>query len=183
MRTCGASWTATATRSRPKGRRRKSRARTSRGPRTRTYGRRAGSSGAAPPPYGFAILTDGRLTVGLRWDRAVRLLGRHGGQARLPFEHGAALAAEGVGGEHGVDEHGGMDLEGHVVDGLAFDARGLGDPLELLAAHAFEPYVFQGDRETDLQAEVHDLLDHEHGNPPEGHLLPVPVVVGALQSS
>jgi hypothetical protein len=33
--------------------------------------------------------------------------------------------------------------------------------------HAFEPYVFQGDRETDFQAEVHDLLDrtlleHEH---------------------
>ena len=35
----------------------------------------------------------------------------------------AALASEGVGGEHGVDEHRGMDLEGHVMDGLAFDAR------------------------------------------------------------
>ena len=67
----------------------------------------------------------------------------------MPSEHGAALASEGVGGEHGVDEHRGMYLEGHVVDRLAFDAGGLGDPLELLATHAFEADVFEGDRKAD----------------------------------
>jgi hypothetical protein len=37
------------------------------------------------------------------------------------------LLAIGVGGEHSVYEHRRVDLEGHVVDGLAVDARGLGD--------------------------------------------------------
>ena len=54
---------------------------------------------------------------------------RHGGQVRLSFDHGAALASEGVGGEHGVDEHPRVYFEGHVVDGLAFDARSLGNLL------------------------------------------------------
>ncbi len=67
------------------------------------------------------------------------------------------MLAVGVGGEHGVHEHRRVDLEGHVVDGLAVDARGLGDLLEVFAAHAFEADVFEGDREADLQAEVHDL--------------------------
>ena len=45
--------------------------------------------------------------------------------------------------------------------------------------HAFEPYVFQGDRQTHLQAEVHDLLEYlgrallEHEHVHLG-LLPVP---------
>ena len=54
----------------------------------------------------------------------------------------------------------------------------------------WEPYVFQGDRKSDLQADVHDLLnylgrallEHEHGDHPEGYLFPVPVMMGALQS-
>jgi hypothetical protein len=40
------------------------RAGTSRGSRTRTYRKRAGPSGV-PPPYGFSIPTDPRLTVGV----------------------------------------------------------------------------------------------------------------------
>jgi hypothetical protein len=98
--------------------------------------------------------------VGLRVgsDRTATRAPRRAGA--LSFEHGAALASEGGGSENGVDDHPWMDLEGHVVDGLAFDAGGLGDLLELLAAHAFESYVFQGDRKADLQAEVHDLLEY-----------------------
>ena len=99
------------------------------------------------------------------------------------------MGAVGVGGEHGVYEHGRVDLEGHVVDGLAFDAGGLGYFLEVFAGHVFEVYVFEGDEETDLQAEVDDfcedlggaLLQHDHGYNPEGHLLPVPVVVRAFE--
>src|SRR5918994_7725178 len=104
-----ASWTATATRSRPKGRRGKSRARSSRCPRTRTYGRRAGTSGASPR-YRFAIPTDPRLTVGLRVgsDRTATRAPRRAGA--LSFEHGAALASEGGGSENGVDDHPWMDL-------------------------------------------------------------------------
>src|SRR4028118_1030843 len=69
------------------------------------------------------------------------------------------------------------------------DAGELGALCEVLAARVPDAYVLQRHREPHLQAEVHDLLDqqtgtlleHEHRDDPEGHLLPVPVVVSALQ--
>jgi hypothetical protein len=75
------------------------------------------------------------------------------------------------------------------VDGLALDAGGLGYFLEVFAGHVFEAYVFEGDGEADLKAEVDDLgedlggalLQHDHGYNPEGHLLAVPVVVRAFE--
>src|SRR5215207_7987688 len=119
----------------------------------------------------------------------VRSLVRDGGQVRLARVERPALMAEGVGSEHGVHDHPRVDLERLVVDGLALGAGRLGHLLEVLATYAFEPYVFEGYREAHLKAEVHHLLDnrggtlleHQHGDHPEGDLLAVPVVVGTLQ--
>ncbi len=66
-------------------------------------------------------------------------------QCRFAGQEDSALGTVGVGGEHGVYEHRRVDLEGHVVDGLALDAGGLGYLLEV-----FEGHVIEGHREADL---------------------------------
>lgn len=79
-------------------------------------------------------------------------------RCRFVGQEGSALGTVG-GGEHGVYEHRRVDLEGHVVDGLALDTGGLGYLLEVFAGHVFESYVFDGEREADLQAEVDDFRE------------------------
>ena len=100
-------------------------------------------------------------------------------------------AAVGVGGEDGVGHQLRRDLEGHVVQRVVLRAGRLGYGQYLLPGGVLHAQLLQrhgqahGDAELDdgVQVALGDVLQHQLGQGPKGHLLPVVHVVALRQDA